>query len=69
MEAFVLFLLLMFAIGNLVMSVSASILLIKIFEILKTQEERHQLEEDAKRKARGLMDIDTPQAPYNLRNR
>lgn len=69
MEAFVLFLLVMFAVVNLVIAIGASMLLIKIFEILKIQESRHQLEEDAKVRARGLIDIDTPQAPYNLRTR
>lgn len=69
MEIFVLCLLVLLAGINLVLAVSTSLVLIKIFEIAKNQEERYQLEEEARRQARGLFDIETPQVPYSLRMR
>ncbi len=52
---------------NLVLALSTSMVLIKIYEINKAQEDRYQMEEEAKRQARGLADITTPQIPYDLR--
>lgn len=69
MEAFVLFLLVMLTMLNLALTIGMGLTLIKIFEILKNQEERNQLEEEARLRTRGLMDINTPQMPYNLRDR
>lgn len=69
MEAFVLCLLVFLAIVNLVLAISTSLVLIKIYEISKNQEERYELEEEAKRQVKGLLDITTPQVPYSLRSR
>jgi uncharacterized membrane protein HdeD (DUF308 family) len=69
MEAFVLFLLVLFAMINLAVMLGVALTMVKIFEMIKNQEERHQMEEEVKRKARGLLDINTPQMPYNLRDR
>lgn len=69
MVYFISFLLILITTINLIISISTSLVLIKIFEIIKNQEERYQLEEEAKRQARGLIDVDTPQVPYNLRLR
>ncbi len=69
MEAFVLFLLVLFAMINLAVVLGIALTMVKIFEMIKNQEERHQVEEEAKLRTRGLMDINTPQAPYNLRDR
>jgi hypothetical protein len=69
MEIFILCLLVFLAGINLILAISTSMVLIKIFEISKNQEERFQLEEEARRQARGLMDINTPQVPYSLRMR
>ena len=69
METFVLFLLVLFAFVTLALIVGIAATVIKIYEILKNQEERHQMGEEAKLRTRGLMDINTPQAPYNLRDR
>jgi uncharacterized membrane protein HdeD (DUF308 family) len=69
MEAFVLFLLVLFAMINLAVVLGIALTMVKIFEMIKNQEERHQAEEEAKLRTRGLMDINTPQAPYNLRDR
>lgn len=66
---FVSLLLSLITIVNLVISISTSMVLIKIYEITRNQEERHQLEEEAKRLGRSLIDVDTPQVPYNLRLR
>ena len=66
MESFVLFLIVLITAINLLVAISTSMVLIKIFEIVKNQEERYQAEEKMKRQARGLIDIDTPQMPYNL---
>jgi hypothetical protein len=67
MEIFFLCLLVLLAGINLILAVSTSLVLIKIFEFVKTIHSNQELEEEAKRQARGLMDIQTPQAPYNLR--
>lgn len=69
MEIFILCLLVFLAGINLILAISTSMVLIKIFEISKNQEERFQLEEEARQQARGLMDINTPQVPYSLRMR
>ena len=69
MEIFILCLLVLLAVINLVLAVGTSMVLIKVFEINKNQEERYQLEEEAKQMARGLLDVNTPQVPYNLRMR
>jgi len=69
MEIFILCLLVLLATVNLVLAISTSMVLIKIFEISRNQEERYELEEEARRQAKGLIDIATPQAPYNLRLR
>ena len=52
---------------NLILALSSSMVLTKVYELVREFEERFQLDEQAKRQARGLMDIDTPQAPYNMR--
>ncbi len=69
MEIFILCLLVLLAVINLVLAVGTSMVLIKVFEINRNQEERHKLEEEAKLQARGLMDVNTSQVPYNLRMR
>jgi hypothetical protein len=69
METFILCLLVLLAGVNLILAISTSMVLIKIFEISRNQEERFQLEEEARRQVKGLMDIDTPQVPYSLRMR
>jgi hypothetical protein len=56
---FVVLMLVLIAAINLILSISTSMLLIKVFELVKVAEERHQMEEEAKRQARGLMNVDT----------
>jgi hypothetical protein len=67
MEIFILCLLVLLAGINLVLAISTSMVLVKIFEIVKMQQYTQELEAEAKRQARGLLDIDTPQVPYSLR--
>lgn len=67
MEIFVLCLLVLITGINLVLAISTSLVLIKIFEIIKMQQSTQELEAEAKRQARGLLDVDTPQVPYSLR--
>lgn len=67
MEIFILCLLVLVAGVNLVLAVSTSLVLIKIFEVVKMQQYTQEREEDVKRQARGLINVDTPQIPYNLR--
>lgn len=67
MEAFVVCVLVLLALVNVILAIGTSIVLTKVFEIVKTQEERYQYEEELKRQARSLLDIDTPQVPYSLR--
>lgn len=67
MEAFVVCVLVLLALVNLVLAVGMTMVLTKVFEIVKAQEERHQYEEEIKRQARSLIDIETPQVPYSLR--
>lgn len=69
MEIFVLFLIILLTGLNLLVSISTSMVLIKIYDILQNQEERYQTEEHTKRQARSLIDVNTPQFPYNLRVR
>ncbi len=67
MEMFVMCLLVLLAVVNLAIAISTSLLLIKTYEITKAQEERYQLEVEARRQAKGLVDVETPQIPYSLR--
>jgi len=67
MEAFAFCLIAFLSIVNLILAISTSIVVTKVFEVLKVQEERRELEEEAKRQVRGLLDIETPQVPYSLR--
>ena len=69
MEVFFLCLLVLLAVVNLILAISTSMVVIKIYEISKMQEERYQADEEAKQLARGLMDVTTPQVPYSLRMR
>ena len=48
MEIFILLLIFVFLIINVVLAIGISLILIKIFEILKLQEERYQMEEETK---------------------
>lgn len=67
MEMFVMCMLVLLAVINLAIAISTSLLLIKTYEVVKTQEERVQLEVEARRQAKGLVDVETPQIPYSLR--
>lgn len=67
MEIFVLCLLVLITGINLVLAVSTSMVLVKIFEVIKMQQYTQELEVEAKRQARGLLDVETPQVPYSLR--
>jgi len=67
MEAFVLFVLVLLAVVNVVLAISTSIVLAKVFEVVKMQQYTQELKEKATIQARGLLDIDTPQVPYSLR--
>jgi hypothetical protein len=62
--AIVVFVLLILTIVNTILVISSSMTLIRIFEYLKISEERFQVEEEKKRKARGLVDVTTPQIPF-----
>lgn len=62
---FILFLLILITGINLIISISISLVLIKIYEIGSLQEKRRQLEEKSKVQNRGLVDVSTPQIPYN----
>jgi hypothetical protein len=61
------FILVIFTGINLILALSSSMVLTKVYELVREFEERFQLDEQARRHARGLMDIDTPQTPYNMR--
>jgi len=67
MEVFFFCLLVLLAGVNLILAISTSLVLIKIFEIVKGIQQAKELEEEAKRQARGLIDVTTPQTPYSLR--
>lgn len=71
MEVFFFCLLVFLAIVNLILAISTSLVLIKIFEITKEVQANQNLELQARQQAidrvKGLMDVQTPQAPYSLR--
>lgn len=54
---------------NVIFQISQSFILIKIFEFIKTAQEEKNMEEEAKFRAKGLVDIATEQANYPLRLR
>ena len=58
-SCFVVLMLVLITAINLILSISTSILLIKVFELIKAAEESRQVEEEAKRQARGLMNVGT----------
>lgn len=71
MEVFFLCLIVFLAIINLILAISTSLVLIKIFEVVKDVQANQENEEEARRQAqdrlKGLIDIQTGQAPYSLR--
>ncbi len=71
MEVFFFCLLVFLAIINLILAISTSLVLIKIFEVVKDVQNNQELEIEAQKQAmdrvKGLMDIQTGQAPYSLR--
>jgi hypothetical protein len=52
---------------NLVLGISTSMVLIKLYEMSRNQEERHEMVEEARRQARGLIEVDRPGAPFVLK--
>lgn len=58
MELFFLCLLTLLALINMALAISTSLVLIKLYEFAKNEEERYQMEEEAKRQARNLIDVD-----------
>jgi hypothetical protein len=69
MEVFFFCLLVLLAVVNLVLAISTSMVLVKIFEIVKTTQDNQAFADEAKLQARGLLDVETPQVPYSLRMR
>ena len=71
MEVFFFCLIVFLAVINLILAISTSLVLIKIFEVVKDVQANQELEEEARRQVqdrlRGLMDVQTPQIPYSLR--
>jgi hypothetical protein len=71
MEVFFFCLIVFLAVINLILAISTSLVLIKIFEIVKEVQVNQDLEFKARQQAldrvKGLMDVETPQAQYILR--
>ena len=62
---FLLLILLVVGVINLILAVSLSMVSIKMYEILKVHDEKMKLDEEAKLRARGLIDL--PNAvPYDV---
>lgn len=76
MEIAILVVLTIACIGNIVLQIGNSMLLIKVFETLKgiqenvqAKEEAERIRQETKNKGQGLVDIATEQANYPLRLR
>ena len=54
----------LFTVINLFLTISNSLVIIRIFDLVKANEERYQANEEKKRIGRHLVDINTPQIPY-----
>lgn len=71
MEVFFFCLIVFLAVINMILAISTSLVLIKIFEVVKDVQANQELEFQARQQAqdrlKGLMDIQTGQAPYSLR--
>lgn len=63
---FIIFFVLLLTLVNSVLMIGGSMVMVKIYEIVKTQEDRWQKEEAKRRNSRGLNDITTSQIPYDL---
>jgi hypothetical protein len=69
MEIAILIILALACTGNIILQISNSLLLIKVFEILKGIQEDANLKDEAKLKATGLVEVATEQSNYPLRLR
>ena len=65
---FMMFLITITSIGSLVFIVTQSFVMNKMYEILKIQQERQAMEDEARLRARGLVDLqDASSYPLRLR--
>ena len=65
-SSFIILLLVIVSLINLAVTASVSMLLVKVFDIVRENEERRLAEEELRRKKLGLVNVETPQIPYNM---